>query len=221
MFASVNQLYGDWCFIACFPGASYQRRLRLLLLCLRDVFRALNNSFVCRLCSGAPSLVLFTILRYAIHLFKFDKVPCLLILAFIVCSMYSCCCRVFSCRWRLVCRLWTVEDCCWWAVSIAAMQCSSSWLLRRTVSRVFCWAARSAWWSWRVAACCSIFESWASRRAWRVWIVAACFWSSVSKAATLFASSDLLPSCAARTVVHKNARRSRLRILLRWSGSAR
>ena len=29
------------------PGESYRRRLRSLLLCLRDVFRALVNSLVC------------------------------------------------------------------------------------------------------------------------------------------------------------------------------
>ena len=30
------------------PGESYRRRLRSLLRCLRDVFRALINSLVCR-----------------------------------------------------------------------------------------------------------------------------------------------------------------------------
>ena len=29
------------------PGESYRRRLRSLLLCLRDVFRALVNSLAC------------------------------------------------------------------------------------------------------------------------------------------------------------------------------
>ena len=41
------------------PGESYRRRFRCLLLCLREVFGALFNSFVCR--AYALGLVLFQI----------------------------------------------------------------------------------------------------------------------------------------------------------------
>ena len=43
-------------YVPCMPGDSYRRRLRSLLLCLYDVFRALINSLVCWLCVRQISL---------------------------------------------------------------------------------------------------------------------------------------------------------------------
>ena len=48
------------------PGESYRRRLRSLLLCLCDVFRALINSLVCRYGTDALGLVLFQIIAQKI-----------------------------------------------------------------------------------------------------------------------------------------------------------
>ena len=45
----------------CMQGESYRMRLRSLLLCSCDVFRALINSIVCWLCTSALGLVLFQI----------------------------------------------------------------------------------------------------------------------------------------------------------------
>ena len=47
------------------PGESCRRRLRYLLLCLCDVFRALINSLVCWFCTGALAFVPFQILIFS------------------------------------------------------------------------------------------------------------------------------------------------------------
>ena len=49
------------------PGESYRRRLRSLLLCLCDVFRALINSLVCWFRTSTLGLVLFQIVQIYLH----------------------------------------------------------------------------------------------------------------------------------------------------------
>ena len=52
------------------PGENYRRRLRSLLLYSCDVFRALINSLVCWLCTGALGQVQFQTVIYTPVLFK-------------------------------------------------------------------------------------------------------------------------------------------------------
>ena len=54
------------------PSASYHRKLRSLLLCLCDIFRALINSLVCWFCNGCSGLCSVSDWHRKISLLDFD-----------------------------------------------------------------------------------------------------------------------------------------------------